>query len=73
MLDVGYNIDGRHGVIRNVVPLLNTTTEHLCFEAIDKYEQYALKKENIDYVIPHQEETHSVEECNDINDNDWGD
>lgn len=73
MLDVGYNIDGKHGVIRNVAPLLNTTTEHLCFQTIDGYEQYALKKENIDYVIPHQEEIHNIEECNGINDNDWGD
>ena len=56
MVDVGYNIDGRHGVIRNVVPLANTTTEHLCFTEVRGDEQYALKKYNIDYVIPHEEE-----------------
>lgn len=54
MVDVGYNIDGRHGVIRNVVPLANTVTEHLCFTEVKGDEQYALKKENIDYVIPHE-------------------
>ena len=53
-VDVGYFIDGRHGVIRNVTPLSNTTTEHLCFMQADGEEQYALKKEDIDYVIPHQ-------------------
>ena len=52
MVDVGYFIDGRHGVIRNVTPLSNTTTEHLCFMQANGEEQYALKKENIEYVIP---------------------
>lgn len=54
MVDVGYNIDGRRGVIRNVVPLSNTATEHLCFVEAKGDEQYALKKENIDYVVPHE-------------------
>ena len=56
MVDVGYNINGRHGVIRNVMPLANTKTEHLCFTQVDGDEQYAIKKENIEYVIPHEEE-----------------
>ena len=54
MVDVGYFIDGRHGVIRNVMQMSNKTTEHLCFTQIDGDEQYALKKENIEYVIPHE-------------------
>lgn len=62
MVDVGYNIDGRHGVIRNVVPLSNTATEHLCFTEVRGDEQYALKKENIDYVIPHEDKV----TCEDI-------
>lgn len=57
MVGVGYNINGKHGVIRNVVSLSNTTTEHLCFAEVRGDEQYALKKENINYVIPHEEET----------------
>ena len=56
MVDVGYFINGRHGVIRNVTPLSNTKTEHLCFMQADGEEQYALKKEDIEYVIPHEEE-----------------
>lgn len=56
MVDVGYFINGRHGVIRNVMPISNTKTEHLCFIQADGEEQYALKKEDIEYVIPHDEE-----------------
>ena len=50
MVDVGYFINGRHGVIRKVTPISNTKTEHLCFMHADSNadgkEQYALKKEN---------------------------
>ena len=56
MVDVGYCIDGKHGVIRKVMPISNTKTEHLCFIQADGEEQYALKKEDIEYVIPHEEE-----------------
>lgn len=56
MVDVGYFINGRHGVIWNVAQLSNTKTEHLCFIQADGDEQYALKKEDIEYVIPHEEE-----------------
>lgn len=52
MVDVGYFINGRHGVIRKVTPISNTKTEHLCFIQADGEEQYALKKEDIEYVIP---------------------
>lgn len=52
MVDVGYCIDGKHGVIRNVMPISNTKTEHLCFIQDNGEEQYALKKEDIEYVIP---------------------
>ena len=52
MVDVGYCINGKHGVIRNVMPISNTKTEHLCFIQANGEEQYALKKENIEYVIP---------------------
>lgn len=52
MVDVGYFINGRHGVIRNVIPISNIKTEHLCFIQADGEEQYALKKENVEYVIP---------------------
>ena len=44
MVDVGYFINGRHGVIRKVTPISNTKTEHLCFMHADSEEQYALKK-----------------------------
>lgn len=56
MVDVGYFINGKHGLIRNVMPISNTKTEHLCFVSClpnaNGEEQYALKKENIEYVIP---------------------
>lgn len=52
MVDVGYFINGRHGVIRKVTQISNTKTEHLCFIQADGEEQYALKKEDIEYVIP---------------------
>lgn len=52
MVDVGYDINGKKGVIRNVVPMANTVTKHLVFGSIDNDEQYAIKKEYIDYVIP---------------------
>ena len=51
MVNVGYCIDGKHGMIRNVIPILNTKTEHLCFTQVNGEEQYAIKKENIEYVI----------------------
>lgn len=56
MVDVGYFINGRHGVIKNVMPIVNNTTEHLCFAEVNGEEQYAIKKENIEYVIPHEVE-----------------
>lgn len=56
MVDVGYFINHKHGVIRNVMPISNTKTEHLCFVSClpnaNGEEQYALKKEDIEYVIP---------------------
>ena len=52
MVDVGYCINGKHGVIRNVIPMANTVTNHLTFANVANDEQYALKKENIEYVIP---------------------
>jgi hypothetical protein len=52
MVDVGYDINGKKGIIRNVVPIVNTVTNHLIFGNIDNDEQYAIKKEYIDYVIP---------------------
>jgi hypothetical protein len=52
MVDVGYFINRKHGVIRNVIPISNTKTEHLCFVQANGEEQYALKKEDIEYVIP---------------------
>lgn len=52
MVDVGYFINGKHGVIKKVMPMANTKTDHLCFMQADGEEQYALKKEDIEYVIP---------------------
>ena len=52
MVDVGYCINGKHGVIWSVIPISNTKTEHLCFIKANGEEQYALKKEDIEYVIP---------------------
>lgn len=52
MVDVGYFINHKHGVIRNVMPISNTNTEHLCFAQVNGEEQYAIKKDNIEYVIP---------------------
>ena len=54
MVDVGYFINGRHGVIENVMPIVNDKTGHLVFAQVDGEEQYAIKKEDIEYVIPHE-------------------
>lgn len=59
MVDVGYCIDGKHGIIRNVTQIGNHATDHLVFENNDG-EQYALKKTDIEYVIPHEEETKEI-------------
>lgn len=56
MVDVGYFIRGRHGVIKNVMQIMNNTTEHLCFVQVNGEEQYAIKKENIEYIIPSEVE-----------------
>lgn len=57
MVDVGYFIDGRHGVIRNVSPTSNPYTEHLVFTSADCKEQYSIKYKDVDYIIPHEENT----------------
>lgn len=54
MVDVGYFINGRHGVIKNVMQITNNITGHLVFAQYNGEEQYAIKKEDIDYVIPHE-------------------
>ena len=53
MVDVGYCIDGKRGIISNVTQISNHATDHLVFAKDD--EQYALKKTDIEYVIPHEE------------------
>ena len=55
MVDVGYFIDGRHGVIKAVKFDKNDISNHLVFSNDDN-EQYALYAENIEYIIPHEEE-----------------
>jgi hypothetical protein len=57
MVDVGYCIDGKRGIIDNVMQIGNHATDHLVF-AKDG-EQYALKKTDIEYVIPHDK----TEDC----------
>lgn len=59
MVDVGYCIDGKSGVISNVMQIGNHATDHLVFVNNDG-EQYALKKMDIEYVIPHEEETKEI-------------
>ena len=56
MVDVGYFIDGRHGVIRNVSLTTNPYSDHRVFTSADCTEQYCMKVDNIEYVIPHEEE-----------------
>lgn len=53
MVDVGYCIDGRRGIISNVMQIGNHAIDHLVFARDD--EQYALKKTDIEYVIPHED------------------
>lgn len=52
MVDVGYCIDGKRGIITNVMQIGNHATDHLVFAKDD--EQYAIKKTDIEYVIPHE-------------------
>lgn len=52
MVDVGYCIDGKRGVISKVTQIGNHATDHLVFAKDD--EQYALKKTDIEYVVPHE-------------------
>ena len=42
MVDVGYFIDGRHGVIRNVSLTANPYSDHRVFTSADCTEQYLL-------------------------------
>ena len=57
MVDVGYFIDGRHGVIRSVWSCANSKTSDMHVTYIgDDGEVYVLKYEDIEYVIPHEKE-----------------
>ena len=54
MVDVGYFIDGRHGVIRNVDE--RRLSSAFCeFENSDR-EKFIIQTKDIEYVIPHEEE-----------------
>lgn len=55
MVDVGYFIDGRHGVIRNVSLTANPYSDHRVFTSADCTEQYCMKVNDIEYIIPHEE------------------
>ena len=57
MIDVGYFIDGRHGVIKNVSPASNPYTKQLVFTSVDCKEQYVIKREDVEYIIPHETNT----------------
>lgn len=63
MVDVGYFIDGRHGVIRNVSLTVNPYSDHRVFTSADCTEQYCMKVDNIEYIIPHEEECRAEEVC----------
>ena len=52
MVDVGYCINGKHGVIRNVSLTANPYSDHRVFTSADCKEQYCMKVDNIEYIIP---------------------
>ena len=52
MVDVGYCINGKHGVIRNVSLTVNPYSDHRVFTSADCKEQYCMKVDNIEYIIP---------------------
>ena len=52
MVDVGYCIDGRHGVIRNVSLTANPYSDHRVFTSANCKEQYCMKVDDIEYIIP---------------------
>lgn len=52
MVDVGYFINGRHGVIRNVSLTANPHSDHRVFTSADCTEQYCMKVNDIEYIIP---------------------
>ena len=56
-VDVGYYLDYcGHRVLKNVTQICNTrTNKHLVFIDDDET-QYALKYEDIEFVVPHEEE-----------------
>lgn len=57
MVDVGYNINGKHGVIRNVWSCANSKTGDIQVTYTDNSgEVYVLRYEDVEYVIPHEEE-----------------
>lgn len=56
MVDVGYFIDGKHGVIRNVSLTANPYSDYRVFTSTDCTEQYCMKVDDIEYIIPHEEE-----------------
>ena len=56
MVDVGYFINGKHGVIRNVSLTANPYSDHRVFTSADCAEQYCMKVDDIEYIIPHEEE-----------------
>ena len=52
MVDVGYCINGKRGVIRNVSLTANPYSDHRVFTSADCKEQYCMKVDNIEYIIP---------------------
>lgn len=57
MVDVGYFIDGRHGVIRNVkIKRYSDSMKYMVFTDMIDCNIYKLDYENIEYIIPHEEE-----------------
>lgn len=63
MVDVGYFIDGRHGVIRNVKATHNDRGLDAIWFENEEEELYRLKFKDIEYIIPHEQECKAEEIC----------
>ena len=74
MVDVGYNLDYcGHQVIENVQKMVCANADEMVFKSDEKHEVYILPRRAIDFIVPHVEKCHTVEELNDIADADWSD
>lgn len=68
MLDVGFNLDYcGHQVIENVQEMICASADEMVFRSNEKHEVYVLPTNAVEFIIPHIEKHHTIEEFNDVN------